>query len=65
VKPITGPELCRLLEANGWELPRIAGSHHTYTKPGERKVLSIPVHANRNLKPGLASRLARDANLKW
>ncbi len=65
MKPITGPELCRLLEANGWKLQRISGSHHIYTKPGERKVLSIPVHANRNLKPGLASRLARDANLRW
>jgi predicted RNA binding protein YcfA (HicA-like mRNA interferase family) len=65
VKPITGTELCRLLELNGWSLQRIAGSHHIYAKPGERKVLSIPVHGNRDLKPGLASRLARDANLKW
>ena len=65
MKPITGAELCRLLELNGWRLQRIAGSHHIYAKSGERKVLSIPVHGNRNLKPGLASRLARDANLKW
>jgi predicted RNA binding protein YcfA (HicA-like mRNA interferase family) len=65
VKPITGTELCRLLELNGWRLQRISGSHHIYTKAGERKVLSIPVHGNRSLKPGLASRLARDASLKW
>ena len=65
MKPITGAELCRLLEQNGWKLQRISGSHHIYAKSGERKVLSIPVHGNRNLKPGLASRLARDANLKW
>jgi predicted RNA binding protein YcfA (HicA-like mRNA interferase family) len=65
VKPITGRELCGLLEETGWKLQRIAGSHHIYSKPGERKILSIPVHSNRNLKPGLASRLARDANLRW
>jgi predicted RNA binding protein YcfA (HicA-like mRNA interferase family) len=65
VRPITGTELCRLLELNGWKLQPIAGSHHIYSKSGERKVLSIPVHGNRNLKPGRASRLARDANLKW
>ena len=65
MKPITGSEFCRLLVANGWQLRRISGSHHVYTKPGERKILSIPVHANRSLKPSLASRLARDANLRW
>ena len=65
MKPITGPEVCRLLEGNGWRLRRISGSHHVYAKPGERKILSVPVHANHNLKPGLASRLARDANLRW
>ena len=65
MKPITGAELCRLLELNGWRLQRISGSHRIYSKPGERKVLSIPVHGNRDLKPGLATRLARDANLKW
>jgi predicted RNA binding protein YcfA (HicA-like mRNA interferase family) len=57
--------MCRLLEAKGWKLQRISGSHFVYSKPGERKVLSIPVHGNRTLKPGLARRLARDANLEW
>ncbi len=53
LKPITSRTLCRLLETNGWSLQRIAGSHHIYTKPVERKVLSVPVHANRELKPGM------------
>jgi predicted RNA binding protein YcfA (HicA-like mRNA interferase family) len=65
VKPITGVELGRLLESKGWTLQRISGSHQIYTKPGERKTLSVPVHGNSNLKPGLANRLARDANLRW
>jgi predicted RNA binding protein YcfA (HicA-like mRNA interferase family) len=65
VKPITGLELCRKLEQAGWALKRIRGSHHIYVKAGERKVLSVPVHGNRQLKPGLATRLAKDANLIW
>jgi len=63
VKPITGPEMCRLIEANGWSLRRVSGSHHIYSKPGERKVISIPVHGAKNLKPGLAARIARDAGV--
>jgi predicted RNA binding protein YcfA (HicA-like mRNA interferase family) len=46
VKPMMGPEMCRLLENNGWLLQRIKGSHHIYSKPGERKIISIPVHGN-------------------
>jgi predicted RNA binding protein YcfA (HicA-like mRNA interferase family) len=65
LKPITGAELCRLLEASGWTLQRVAGSHHIYSKPGERKIISVPVHGKRDLKPGLARRIARDADLDW
>jgi predicted RNA binding protein YcfA (HicA-like mRNA interferase family) len=57
--------MCRLLEANGWALQRVAGSHHIYSKPGERKIITVPVHGNRELKPGLARRIARDAEVKW
>jgi predicted RNA binding protein YcfA (HicA-like mRNA interferase family) len=36
-------ELRRLLESHGWELTRISGSHHVFTKPGKLPI-SIPVH---------------------
>ena len=64
MKAVSGPEMCRLVEANGWVLQRIKGSHHIYSKPGERKIISIPVHGNRDLKTGLASRIARDAGVE-
>lgn len=44
-------------------LRRISGSHHIYSKPGKRKVISIPVHGNQTLKTGLALRIARDAGI--
>ena len=55
--------MCRLIETNGWSLRRINGSHHIYSEPGERKVISIPVHGSKDLKPGLAVRIARDAGV--
>ncbi len=36
-------EVRKMLEAAGWKLARIRGSHHYFTKPG-RLPLSIPVH---------------------
>lgn len=30
--------MCRLGEANGWVLKRISGSHHVYSKTGQRKI---------------------------
>lgn len=32
LKPITGPDICRLREAHGWRLERIKASHHIYSK---------------------------------
>jgi predicted RNase H-like HicB family nuclease len=31
LKSITGPEMCRRFEANGWSLQRISGSRHIYS----------------------------------
>jgi predicted RNA binding protein YcfA (HicA-like mRNA interferase family) len=55
--------MCKVLEARGWSLERIEGSHHIYTRPGSPLNLSVPVHGNRDLKPGLQRRLMRQAGL--
>ena len=63
--PITGKGICRLLTDNGWTLKRIRGSHHIFGKTGEMKIITVPVHGNKTLKPGLANRFAKDAGLDW
>jgi predicted RNA binding protein YcfA (HicA-like mRNA interferase family) len=63
VKAISGKSLCRVLERNGWELQRIKGSHHIYSKPGEPSILSVPVHGNRDLKVGTLRALLKAAGL--
>ncbi len=37
------PQVQRLLEAKGYRLVRIRGSHHVFDKPGCRP-MTIPVH---------------------
>ena len=53
MKSLSGKEFCKLLEARGWKLLRIKGSHHIYGKKECEIHLSIPVHGNQPLKIGL------------
>jgi predicted RNA binding protein YcfA (HicA-like mRNA interferase family) len=61
MKSISGKELARTLEQNGWMLLRIQGSHHIYGKPGSIVRLSVPVHGNKPLKIGLLKHLLKIA----
>ena len=65
MKPISGKKLCRLLDKAGWSLQRVRGSHHIFSKVGERKIITVPVHGKKMVGPGLATRIAKDANLEW
>ncbi|MBI5683622.1 MAG: type II toxin-antitoxin system HicA family toxin [Verrucomicrobia bacterium] len=44
-------------------LDRIKGSHHIYGKPGERAIITVPVHGNQSLKPGLLNAVLKAAKL--
>ena len=63
MKSISGKNLCKVVERNGWTLKRVAGSHHIYTKQGIAVILSIPVHGNRALPTGTLRRILKDAGL--
>ena len=60
---MSGRELARLVERHGWQLLRVAGSHHIYGKTGSIVRLSIPIHANRPLKTGLLRHLLKMAEI--
>ncbi|MGA2939201.1 MAG: type II toxin-antitoxin system HicA family toxin [Syntrophobacteraceae bacterium] len=53
MKNLSGRELARVLERNGWRLLRTQGSHHIYGKEGSIVRLSVPIHSNQPLKTGL------------
>jgi len=63
MKSISGKDFARLLEAKGWCLRRVNGSHHIYTKPGFPARISIPIHGNQTLKIGLLKSLMKTAGL--
>jgi len=65
MKPISGKEMCRLLREHRWVLKRVRGSHHPCAKPGEFKIVTVPVHGSQDLKPGLATRLSKDTGIVW
>jgi len=50
-------EVKKLLEARGYRLSRISGSHHVFTKAGAR-ALPIPVHHGR-VKPAYVRMIER------
>ena len=63
MKAISGKELAKILERNGWTLLRIHGSHHIYGKVGSVVRLSVPIHRNQSLKSGLLQHLLKAAGL--
>jgi predicted RNA binding protein YcfA (HicA-like mRNA interferase family) len=63
MKSISGKELAKLLEKNGWQLLRIQGSHHIYGKPNNIVRLSVPIHGNQPLKRGLLYHLLKMAGI--
>jgi predicted RNA binding protein YcfA (HicA-like mRNA interferase family) len=64
VNAISGRDFCRLLEAHGWILKRIAGSHHIYKKAGSPVRISVPVHGATTLKLGLQRHLMKLAGIE-
>ena len=63
MKSMSGKELAKLLEANGWDLLRIQGSHYIYGQTGNPARISVPIHRNQDMKIGLLRNLLKTAGL--
>jgi predicted RNA binding protein YcfA (HicA-like mRNA interferase family) len=59
---MSGKELVKMLKRDGWIEDRINGSHHILIKDDE--ALSVPVHGNEDLKPGILNSLLKKAGYK-
>ena len=60
---MTGKQLRKLLEENGWCLDRISGSHHIMIREGCRSI-PIPVHGSSDLPKGLLNAILKQAGIK-
>jgi predicted RNA binding protein YcfA (HicA-like mRNA interferase family) len=61
LRRVTGPEMCHFLEREGFQLLRVRGSHHFYSRAELRT--SVPVHGNRPLKIGTLRSILRDIQM--
>ena len=71
MKTVSGKEFCRILQSRGWQLRRINGSHHIYTRVGISYTrvgisarISVPVHGDGDLKRGLQRHLMKIARIQ-
>jgi predicted RNA binding protein YcfA (HicA-like mRNA interferase family) len=55
--------MSRILERRSWTLARINGSHHIYHHPSTGRRTAVPVHGNKDLKPGTQRAIMRDCGL--
>lgn len=59
---MNGNEVIRKLQAAGWRLDRMNGSHHLMMKGN--KIVPVPVHGKHDLGPGLVASIARQTGVK-
>lgn len=61
-KNMSGKDFVKKLIKSGWVLDRVKGSHHIMRKDGV--CVSVPVHGNEDLKPGMLNFLEKKAGYK-
>jgi predicted RNA binding protein YcfA (HicA-like mRNA interferase family) len=60
---MTGKQLQKMLETNGWRLDRVSGSHHIMIRDGCRSI-PIPVHGSLDLPKGLVHAILKQSGIK-
>lgn len=60
---VNSKELVRMLEADGWRLSRVRGSHHQYSHPSKPGTVTVP-HPRKDLGKGIVAAILRQAGLK-
>lgn len=56
-------EIIRRLEADGWHLVRVNGSHHHYRHPTKPGTVTVP-HPKKDLKVGTVKSIEKQAGAK-
>jgi predicted RNA binding protein YcfA (HicA-like mRNA interferase family) len=59
---MTGRDVLKLLEANGWVLDRVRGSHHILVKGSA--TVSVPVHGSRDVPKGTLHAILKEAGIR-
>ena len=60
---VSGKQVIKALEAQGWYVKRIRGSHHIMRHPSIPEAIPVPVHGSRAVKTGTLGNILRAAGL--
>ena len=63
ITTMNSKQIIKQLEADGWTLRSVRGSHHVFTHPVKRGHISVP-HPKQELGVGLVNKLLKQAGLK-
>lgn len=56
---MTFREIKKLLEADGWRLVRVCGSHNQFRKAGNPYAVTVPNHGSRSISIGVIKDLEK------
>jgi len=59
---VRGAQVVKALEKAGFTVTRVRGSHYRLKHPDGRST-TVPVHANRDIRPGTIRSILRDTDL--
>lgn len=57
-------DIIREVEADGWVLDHMTGSHRIFKHPTKTGTVTIPGHLNRDLAPGTVNSIRKQAGIK-
>lgn len=60
---MTAREVIKLLEANGWRLDAVKGSHHQFEHPELKGKITVALHKG-DIPPGTLNHILKQAGLK-
>ena len=59
---MNGKAILKMLQREGWQVVRVAGSHHRLAKGDLRT--TVPVHGTRDVHPKTVKRIEKDTGVK-
>ncbi|MDE2347108.1 MAG: type II toxin-antitoxin system HicA family toxin [Gammaproteobacteria bacterium] len=63
IHTVQSRELIKLLQADGWRLKRVRGSHHQFVHPTKMGTITVP-HPKKDLGRGLVQAIRKQVGLK-
>jgi predicted RNA binding protein YcfA (HicA-like mRNA interferase family) len=59
IPAVSGKQLVKILEGQGWYVKRVRGSHHIMRHPTVPDAIPVPVHGNQPIKRGTLNNIPR------